>query len=445
MLKRTLSTISLLLTLSATSEQLQLNNSLGHPMLLKGKENQTFLKIGLTGFEIKSEQERPKTNIALVIDKSGSMSGDKIVKAKEAAIEAINQLGPDDIVSVLTYSNSVDVVVPATKLTDKQSVIAKVQQINAGGGTALFAGVCKGGAEVKKFVDNNRINRVILLSDGQANVGPSSPELLGDLSLALSKENIAVTTIGLGQGYNENVMVALAQKGEGNHYYVGKSEDLAKTFNQEFGDLMSVCAKDVALKVELAEGVKCKRSLGREAKIDGSTITYSFPQVYSGQEKFLMLEISVAGDKELEEMKVADVVISYYNAQSKVTDNLSSTVNCRLIDDPAEVERIADREVVKDAVEQIAAVNMVEAIKLREAGKEEEAQAVFIFNDSFIKKNISKYKIVKLKDAEARNKQATKKSDAKEIQSYANQMVINSPIAPIVVPVDDKEDEKSKK
>ncbi len=427
MVKRISFIISLLLTFTAISDQLQFKASLAHPALIKGEENHTYLKIGLTGFEFNNDSERPKTNIALVIDRSGSMQGDKIVRAKEAAIMTINRLNSEDIVSIVTYSDQVEVVVPATKMTDKDSVINKINSISASGSTALFAGVSKGGAEVKKFIDKNRINRVVLLSDGQANIGPSSPTLLGDLALSLAKQNVAVTTIGLGQGYNENVMVALARKGEGNHYFVDKPEALAATFNREFGDLMSVCAKDIMVEVTLKNGAVCKRSLGRKATINGSKVSYKFPRVYSGQEKFLMLELIIPKSITESVSEIADVKVAYYNAKNKVNDKLASTVSCRFVTDTVLVKHEADRAVIKDAVEQIAAVNMVEAIRLREAGQLDEAQQMFTHNRLIIDQNMKKYGMKKdLYQYQFLNAQAQDVSNAKQIQSFNHQAVTNS-------------------
>ena len=144
----------------------------------------TFIKVDLEGIRPKGITRAP-LNLALVIDRSGSMSGEKIADAKNAAIHVIQQLQRNDIVSVVIYSDSVEVLIPATKVADKQRLIKRIRRIESNGNTALFAGVSKGAAEIRKFIDKERINRVILLSDGLANVGPSSPRELGQLGRSL--------------------------------------------------------------------------------------------------------------------------------------------------------------------------------------------------------------------------------------------------------------------
>ena len=171
----------MLLVAPAAAKQISLDVSMANPTLLAEKKQTTYLKVGLTGFEMSSKGRRTPVNVALVIDKSGSMSGEKIAKAREAAKFAVRRLSRHDIVSVVAYDSTVRVVVPATRLSDKETVCRAIDRLESDGQTALFAGVSKGAAELRTFLDRNRVNRVILLSDGLANVGPSSPSALGEL------------------------------------------------------------------------------------------------------------------------------------------------------------------------------------------------------------------------------------------------------------------------
>ncbi len=189
-------------TSAAEAGQVHLNVQLAKPVLEANKKQTTFVKIGLTGFELKNDKERPPVNVSIVLDKSGSMNGEKIVRAREAAKMAIGRLNAKDIVSVVLYDSTVKILVPATKVSDKETIFAQIDQIGAGGSTALFAGMSKGADEVRKFLNEGRINRIFLPSDGQAKAGPKMPGELGELGASLAKESISVTTLGLGAGYN---------------------------------------------------------------------------------------------------------------------------------------------------------------------------------------------------------------------------------------------------
>ena len=115
-----------------TDQKVTLDVSLSSPVMLADKKRTTYVKVGLTGFALPNSEDRPPVNIAIVIDKSGSMTGRKIEKAKEAAIAAIHRLRSSDIVSVVVYDQGVQVVVPATRLTDKEDAIAKIAGIYEG-------------------------------------------------------------------------------------------------------------------------------------------------------------------------------------------------------------------------------------------------------------------------------------------------------------------------
>ena len=233
--------------------------TLSQPVIKAGAPQTVYLKVGLS---VDGENDyRAPVNVAIVIDRSGSMQGEKLLRAKEAAKLAVNRLRPDDIVSVVAYDDTVRILLPATKVADRKAVLAAIEELQPGGSTALFAGVSVGGAEVRKFLDRERVNRVVLLSDGLANVGPDSPAELGALGASLKKEGIAVSTIGLGLGYNEDLMARLAGLSDGNHAFVEHPRDLARIFDEEFGDAMSVTAQDVLVRIECVPGYPSRAGL----------------------------------------------------------------------------------------------------------------------------------------------------------------------------------------
>jgi len=358
----------------ARASQAKLEAAMAYPTLLAGKKQTTFVKVGLTGFKLEADRERAAVNVALVLDKSGSMSGEKIARAKEAAIAAIERLQKKDIVSVVTYDSTVNVLVPATRLTDKESVIAKIRQIEAGGSTALFGGVSKGAEEVRKFLGRERVNRVILLSDGLANVGPQSPTELGDLGASLIKESIAVSTIGLGLDYNEDLMSNLADKSDGTHVFVQSASDLVAFFNAEFDDVLSVVAQEVAIDIECAEGIRPVRVINYDAEITGQHVVVKFNQIYSQQEKYLVLEVEVPPTESGKQRPVATVSVSYTNMQTKTTDRLTSSINVNFSDATEVVERNTNKAVAVSCVVQVANDRNIQAMLLRDKGDVEGAR-----------------------------------------------------------------------
>jgi Ca-activated chloride channel family protein len=379
-------------TLSARSEPITFTTTLGRPVLIADQKQTTYLKVGLTGFNGRFMERRTPVNIAIVLDRSGSMAGEKLRKAKEAAIMAIDRLNNDDIVSVIAYDDMVRVLVPATKVSDKSAIAAAINRLTSGNSTALFAGVSKGAQEVHKFLDKSRANRVILLSDGIANVGPSSPTELGDLGASLIKEGISVTTIGLGADFNEDLMTQLARMSDGNHGFAENAEDLARIFNSEFGDVLSVVAQEVMVRIRCADGVRPVRALGRDADITGRVVTLSMNQLYSDQQKYVLLEVEVPASADGRSRDIATVDISYANMSTHESDRLHRAVSARFASSQGEVAQNENADVMAAAIELIAVENNKRALVLRDAGKTEEARQLLLDNSSFLNENAVKYK-----------------------------------------------------
>ncbi len=380
-------TIGILLLLSLTSissQEVELNVSVTNPWLRANERQTTYIKIGLTGFELENSENRTASNIAIVLDKSGSMDGDKIERAIEAAMLAVDILGDDDILSIITYSDSVEVLVPATKVSDRLSIKRKIASIRSEGSTALFAGVSKGADEVVKFFDRNRVNRVILLSDGLANVGPESPQALGELGASLRRIGISVTTIGLGLGYNEDLMVRLAQKSDGNHAFVENSRDLARIFEYEFSDILSVVAQDVNIEIECLEGIRPVRILGRDADVIGNKVYMSLNQLYSSQEKYFLLEVDVDPFQAVESVDVARIQMSYSNTVTREKKKLDRMGSISFTDDNSIVEENIDKESMVSVVTQVVAEKSEEALLLRDQGNIIEAQALLNSNSAYL-------------------------------------------------------------
>jgi Ca-activated chloride channel family protein len=275
----------------ALARSLDVSAQVDKPIILANQKQTVYLRVGLKGCIEEINKERTPINVAIVIDKSGSMGGEKIRKAKEAAILALNRLNENDIVSVVLYDDRASILVPATKMTRRNDIIEKIRQINAGGSTALYAGVENGSEEILKFISDQRVNRIVLLSDGLANVGPDTPRALGKLGSKLVKKGISVTTIGLGLGYNEDLMSKLAYKSDGGHYFAEKACQLASVFDQEFDRALSVVAQQVEIEIICGEGMRPVRILGREGNIKGRTITMDIQNIYSQHEKYAIVYV----------------------------------------------------------------------------------------------------------------------------------------------------------
>lgn len=373
----------------ASPAHVRLDVDLAHPTLKAGEEQPatTYLKVELTGHAPPTSGDRAPVNVALVIDKSGSMQGDKIAHAREAAIAAVDRLRDSDIVSVVVYDSTCQVLVPATKASDRAMIKQKISSIGAGGNTALFAGVSKAAAEVRKFLEKNQVNRVILLSDGLANVGPSSPGELESLGRSLVKEGITVTSMGLGADYNEDLMTSLAAAGGGNHVFIESADSLVAVMSTELDSVLSVVAKNFEIQVKLAEGVRPVRLLSGDGTIQGQNVTLRLPQLYGEQSRFFLLEIEVPSGADSTARDVAEVTAAFRNMIAESSQELSAKTRVGYSQDEQRLAADRNDDIVARAVLLIANEANKRATNLRDAGQIQEARELLINNASFLKKN----------------------------------------------------------
>lgn len=338
-----------------------------------GSSQKAVMKISLNAPEISVERERPPVNLALVIDKSGSMTGDKIEKAKQAAIESLRRLTGNDVFSVITYDTEVKTLIPAQKAGRTENVEALIRSISANGNTALFGAVSQGAAEVRKNITRPYVHRIILLSDGLANVGPSAPADLGRLGAALLKEGISVTTMGVGSAFNEDLMTLLAEKSDGNHYFVESGADLPHIFAAELGDVLSVAARKIVIEIECPDGVRPIQILGREGRIKNSRVEVYMNQLYGGQEKYVLVEVQMPSSLPGQRLEIANVACSYENALTDRSETSRGSAFARFTKSSGESIATVNKEVQSDWTNNYMAVTRDQALDLYNAGKEKDA------------------------------------------------------------------------
>jgi Ca-activated chloride channel homolog len=340
---------------------------------VRNSPQEIVIKIDLSAITAQKKVRRTPLNLAVVLDRSGSMTGAKLEKAKQAATQLVDRLAPNDIFSLVIYSDQARVLVSAQRVEDKEALKEKIESIKADGSTALYAGVRMGADQLQKFFSSKRINRVILLSDGLANVGPSSPRELRRLGSDLAERGFSVTTIGVGDDYNEDLMAGLAEASDANYYYVKDTEKLPEIFAKELGALLTVAARDVRIEIICPDGVKPLGFIGRAEKFDRQRATVNLSQFTTGQDRYLFLRCLVDGRRP----DVASVNVSYTDELGDGSVQTASgiakvdfTDDQRLSDKSLNGAVVAQKElmltaVAKDqAMAQADAGNYVEAAKI---------------------------------------------------------------------------------
>jgi Ca-activated chloride channel family protein len=358
---------------ASTAPLVQCDARLDRPVLLAGPSQRAILKIALMAPQAPRQGQRPPVNLALVLDRSGSMAGTKIEKAREAAIEALHRLDRQDLFALITYDDQVETLIPAGPANRTEAIEARIRGIGPGGNTALFGAVSQGASEVRKHGESPFVHRVVLLSDGLANIGPSRPDDLARLGAALLKENISVTTVGVGTDFNEDLMTRLAERSDGNHYFVESSLDLPRIFAAELGDVLSVAARQVVIEIECPENVRPLRIIGRDGRIHDRRVEIRMNQLYGGQEKYALIEVEVPAGTSGQTIELGKVGCRYENAMTSKTEKSSTLVRASFSDQQERVRQAASKEVQQAVVENEMAVARDKALTLYNKGQKDQA------------------------------------------------------------------------
>lgn len=200
----------------------------------------------------KAAAERKPMNLVFLVDTSGSMSSrDKLGLAQRALHILVDNLQEGDTVALTTYAGSSRVVLPAVGVEHRAQILAAIDELSVGGSTAMGSGIELAYAEAKKHARKGALSRVIVLSDGDANVGPTSHSQILELITANAHHGISLSTIGFGMGnYKDETMEQLANKGDGNNFYIDTIEQARRVFQDELTQTLELVAKDVKLQVE---------------------------------------------------------------------------------------------------------------------------------------------------------------------------------------------------
>ena len=334
-------------------------------------ESERYLRIKIQAPDTTKPGSRLPLNIALVIDRSGSMSGSKLDKAKEAATFTLRNLTGADRAAVIAYDDQVRTVSPSRTLSPdvKNSMIADVRAIYSGGSTNLSGGWLTGAQEVANHQhEANYLNRAILLSDGLANVGITEPAELERHADQLRQRGISTTTMGIGADFDENLMERMAIKGGGHFYFIENPQQIPDILHREIGEVLSTVARKVTLEVTLPEGVHGELLNSFEVDRQGRTFRVRLDDMIAGEERSVVFRLAVRpGD--LGRPLPISLTLTYTDVDSGESRAVSSTEAALKYASSAEADTEApDSSVVEEVALLRAAQAREEALKLDAAG-----------------------------------------------------------------------------
>lgn len=305
-----------------------------------------LIRISAPNVEL-TDTNRPKLNLGIALDRSGSMDGAKMKQAREAAKYVVDQLLPHDIFSTVIFDDHVDVLFTCQAADDKRSIQRGIDRIEARGSTDLHGGWVQAGLQVSERLDPEAVNRILLITDGQANVGEVRTDRLVKQARGLAGRGVSTSTIGIGRDFNEDLLIPMGEAGGGNSWHVKEPQDMVKIFETEMHGLIKQIGHSVTLKVVTNDGVSVAEVLN-DLEIDASG-RYKLPNLQAGSTLDVVVCLRVPANSSGSSIELAAFEIEWV-AQDTMTDETARESFTADFDSPEAVEAAAESQEVANAV-----------------------------------------------------------------------------------------------
>lgn len=321
---------------------------------------------------LKASAARPPLTVAVVIDKSGSMNGEPIENAKAAAARLVGQLDPADAFSIVTYAGANETLFETSRATNdnKAAAIAALGTITAvttnhgatAPGTCISCGLDGGAASLSRTPIEGGLRRIVLISDGQANLGlgrlPHTRDELVEHAAAIGKRGISITAVGVGLDFDELTMTRIADVGRGNYHFIEDTRHLDAMFTRELRGLSQTVASDAHLVVTAGQGVTIAEAYGYPMTRVGDKVIVPIADLRAGEQRKVVFRTTVQPGRTGAAV-IASVELGWRRVPDGAARRATATARAELVTDPARVAATMDPEVAF-AVEQAVSARIIE-------------------------------------------------------------------------------------
>lgn len=334
-------------SVSAADRVVNVDTRLVQKKVLRGADGKVSMEITLSAIDLPIDPSFKKqpVDLIVVLDRSGSMGGQKIQDARTAVMSLLDRLSGIDRFSLISYSNNVYTHTPLVQMNYAYAdrLRREISNIRSGGGTNLGGGLQRG---VNLFMSSREIGRqrkIILISDGLANQGITDPYQLGSMASNGPEYNFSVSTVGVGYDFNEILMTTIADNGGGSYYFLEDPEYFADVFEKEFNSARNVAANSIEIRITLRNGVRLLDGGGYPIKMEGNVAVIRPGDLLSGQKRSFYLTYDVPTFQE-QIVTLGDMIIEYQyqGAPQRFVMNKSHFVSC--VSDRDEVQASVDKE-----------------------------------------------------------------------------------------------------
>lgn len=315
------------------------------------------------------KKARVPVNLALVVDRSGSMRGQKLNDAKNAARELVRQLTADDRLALIHYGTDVTTF-SSTQVTEeaREKLLSFIDSIQDDGSTNTSGALDAAAMQVRGYMAAYKVSRIILLSDGQPTTGlVSEPELTG-LARNLRAEGLAVSALGVGEDFNERLMQGIAEQGGGFYGFLADSAHLAEVFTRELEQATGTVARGVALTLELPPAVKDVEVLGLGATREGTTVRVPLYDMAGGQSARVVVKLTLETEAHPAKLPLLLATLRYVDVERDANAEARLTLEAGVTEDAALVRANLDKEVRVHATRALGAKELRAAAEAMKSG-----------------------------------------------------------------------------
>ncbi|MDB4964099.1 MAG: Von Willebrand factor type domain protein [Myxococcales bacterium] len=320
---------------------------------------------------------RPPLSVAIVIDRSGSMNGEPMENAKEAASRLVGQLDAADAFTVVSYSTGDEVVMPMSRATDanKTAARAAISRIYDDGGTCLSCGLIRGASELAQTPVSDGLRRIVLISDGQANAGIYDRGELAQLAATTAANGVSISAVGVGLDFDEVTMQRIAEVGRGNYYFVEDTANLSAMFQRELGGLTETVASDAHLVISEPAGVRIEEAYGYPMTREGRSVVIPVADLRAGESRKVVLRVTVA-QSTLGSFDVSTVRLGWRRVDDGRSRTATAIVRAEVVEDARAVAASVVPAASQAAEEAMSARALEEATTVYESQGYEAAKQV---------------------------------------------------------------------
>ena len=341
-------------------------------------------EIKLVASEKQTDNFHPSMNLALVIDRSGSMLGEKIASVKKAVSYVLNILSDQDSVAIYSFDDRIDCLTPLASVTseNRRKFKSAVNALLAGGTTDLFSGWVAGAQELKDLPSHSTLNRVLLLTDGGANVGIVQIPEISAKCAEYFELGVSTSTFGVGDGFNEDLLSKMSSTGGGNFHYIAEPAAISKVFMSELKELNLTTIKDTMLTVTYPVGGSATYVGPFTVQQDAYRMSVLFGEMGSLQEQELYLTLNLP-----ETQLGLDVSFRFtfsFRLLDGSTYQIESSLNFTAVDEAAMGEAAVDEELISRSTAVYASNVQFMALNLYREGNQQKALLTI---DEFIDAN----------------------------------------------------------